>query len=246
MQKTDYIFGLHTILEALQSERQIDKVLVKKDINGDLAKEVLRELKNREIPVQRVPMERLNRITMRNHQGVIAMLTPVVYRHLDDVVQSLYEEGKNPLVLVLDSLTDTRNFGAIARTAECAGVDTIVIPTHDSVSASADAVKTSAGALLHLKVCREKNLENAVEYLRQSGFRIIGATEKGNCDYIKADYKGPTAIVMGAEDCGISLGILRKCDDLARIPIMGNVGSLNVSVAAALMMYEALRQRTGK
>ncbi len=244
MQKSDYIFGLHAILEALRSDRQIDKVLLKKDINGELAKELFKELRQREIPVQRVPVERLNRITMRNHQGAIAMLTPVTYRHLDDVVQTLYEEGKNPLILVLDSLTDTRNFGAIARTAECAGVDTIVIPSHDSVSASADAVKTSAGALLHLKICREKNLAAAIDYLRQSGFRIVGATEKGNCDYTRADFSGPTAIVMGAEDCGISPAILRQCDDLARIPIVGNVGSLNVSVAAALMMYEALRQRT--
>lgn len=246
MQKTDYIFGLHAILEALDSDRQIDKVLLKKDLNGELAKELMHVLREREIPVQRVPVERLNRITMRNHQGAVALMTPVIYRHLDDIVPTLFEEGGNPLILVLDSLTDTRNFGAIARTAECAGVDTIVIPSHDSVSAGADAVKTSAGALMHMKICREKNLVAAIDYLKQSGFRIIGATEKGNVDYTHADYRNPAAIVMGAEDRGITPAILRKCDDLARIPIVGNIGSLNVSVAAALMMYEALRQRSGE
>lgn len=242
--KKEYIFGLRAVIEAIEAGKDIDKVLIRKDLaGGDLSRELLAKIKEYGVISQRVPLEKLNRITMKNHQGCIALLSAVTYYKLEQVVPSLYEEGMLPFIVLLDGITDTRNFGAIARTAECAGVDAIVIPERHSVSVNGDAVKTSAGALLHLPVCRETSIEDAVKYLKDSGFTVVGATEKGRDEYTDADYTGPVAIVMGAEDTGISDGVLRLCDSLAAIPIIGSIGSLNVSVAAGVMMYEAVRQR---
>lgn len=243
MQKSDYIFGIHALLEALEADVQIDKVLIKKDLDSATAHTLREQLRERRIPVQYVPVERLNRITRRNHQGVIATVTPVTYQHITDIVPEIYERGETPIILILDGLTDTRNFGAIARTAECAGVHAIVIPERGSVSATPDAVKTSAGALLHIAVCREPSLPDTAEYLAQCGCNVVAATEKAADPYTSVPMQGPTAIVMGAEDTGISPAVLRHCQSHARIPICGHIGSLNVSVAAAVMLYEALRQR---
>ena len=193
--------------------------------------------------MQRVPLEKLNRITMKNHQGAIALLSPVGYHKVDNVIPQLYEDGKTPLAVVLDGVTDARNFGAIARSADCAGVDFIVIPERGSASASSDAVKASAGALFYVPVCRERDTLSAVRKLKDNGYLIVGASEKGAESYVKADYTVPVAIVMGAEDTGISPEVLKVCDTLAAIPILGNIGSLNVSVAAGVMLYEAVRQR---
>lgn len=243
MEKSDYIFGLRAIIEAIEAGKDIDKILVKTDINGDLARELLGKAKTYGILVRRVPQEKLNRITMKNHQGAIAILAAVPYHNLDNVIPRLYEEGKNPMMVVLDGVTDIRNFGAISRTACCAGVDAIVIPSHNSVSITADAVKTSAGALFHIPVCREKNTIDAVRKLKDNGYKIVAATEKGARNYTKVDFTVPVAIVMGAEETGISEDVLRIADELAAIPIIGEIGSLNVSVAAGIMMYEAVRQR---
>ena len=193
--------------------------------------------------VQKVPAERLNRITRKNHQGVIAFLSPIAYYDLETLVPDLFEAGRTPLVVVLDGVTDVRNFGAISRTCECSGVDAIIIPERNSVSVNADAVKTSAGALLHLPVARVKSLGYALKYLKDSGIAIVGATEKSEKTYTTVDYTLPTAIVMGAEDVGLSADSLRRCDDLVGIPMKGKVNSLNVSVAAGIMIYEAVRQR---
>ena len=243
MEKSDYIFGLRAIIEAIEAGRDIDKILVKKDINGDLARELLAKAKEYGTLVRRVPVEKLNRITMKNHQGAVAILAAVPYQSLDNIIPLLYEEGRTPMVVVLDGVTDIRNFGAIARTACCAGVDAIVIPSHNSVSITADAVKTSAGALFHIPVCRERNTLDAVRQLKDNGYKIVAATEKGASDYTKTDFTVPVAIVMGAEETGISDEVLRMADDLAAIPIVGEISSLNVSVAAGVMMYEAVRQR---
>lgn len=243
MDKTDYIFGLRAIIEAIEAGRDIDKVLVKKDINGDLAKELLAKAKEYGVLVRRVPVEKLNRITMKNHQGAVAILAAVGYQKLDNIIPKLYEEGKTPMMVVLDGVTDIRNFGAIARTACCAGVDAIVIPSHNSVSITADAVKTSAGALFHIPVCREHSTLDAVRQLKDNGYKIVAATEKGAQNYTKTDFTVPVAIVMGAEETGISDEVLRQADDLAAIPITGEISSLNVSVAAGVMIYEAVRQR---
>lgn len=243
MEKNEYIFGIRAIIEAIEAGKEIDKVLVKKDLSGDLSRELFNKLKEYGIVTQRVPQEKLNRITMKNHQGAIALLSPVSYDRLERLVPELYEEGRTPFIIVLDSLTDTRNFGAIARTASCAGADCVVIPERNSVSVNADAVKTSAGALMSLPVCREKNTLEAVKYLKECGIKVVGASEKAAVDYTQVSYSEPVAIVMGAEDTGISDEVLRCCDDLAAIPITGPIGSLNVSVAAGVMMFEVVRQR---
>ncbi len=243
MDANDYIFGIHSAIEAIEAGRTIDKLFVKKDLNGELATRLCKLAREHDIPVQRVPVERLNKITRKNHQGVVAQIAAVAYHRLSHIVPTLFEDGVLPFVLVLDGLTDVRNFGAIARTAECCGVNAIVIPSKGSVSVGADAVKTSAGALLHIPVCRENSLVKAVEYLKESGYQIVCATEKSSENYTLADYTTPVALVMGAEDIGISPEILRIADTRSAIPMFGHIGSLNVSVAAGVMMYEIVRQR---
>ena len=195
------------------------------------------------MPVQRVPVQKIDRITRRNHQGVIAMMAAVTYYKVEDVVPQLFDNGDNPFIVVLDGVTDVRNFGAVARTCECAGVSAIVIPDRESVSVNADAVKTSAGALNYLPVCREHNLVNAVKFLRDSGFKIVGTSDKSQMPYTQGDYTGPIAIVLGAEDKGISPGIMKLCDTQVMIPEFGHINSLNVSVAGGIMIYEVVRQR---
>lgn len=241
--KSQVVFGIRAVIEAIESGKQVDKVLMKKDLGGELARELLSVTREYNVPVQRVPVERINKVTRKNHQGVIAFMAAVDYYHVDDIVPALYDEGINPLVVVLDGVTDVRNFGAIARTCECAGVNCIVIPERNSVSVNADAVKTSAGALNYLPVCRERNLVKAVHYLRNSGFKVMGASEKTNLNYTKADFTGPVAIVLGAEDTGISTDVLKLCDTLVAIPEFGQINSLNVSVAGGIMIYEVVRQR---
>ncbi len=243
MDKSQYVFGLRAVIEAIEAGRDIDKVLIRKDMGGDLARELAAKISEYGIPSQRVPLEKLNRITMKNHQGAIALLSPVTYYRLDQIVPELFDRGSTPLIVLLDGVTDTRNFGAIARTAECAGVDTIVIPERGSATVTPDAVKTSAGALLHIPVCRERSLADAVRYLQQCGIRVIGASEKSGRQFTDEDMTVPTAIVMGAEDTGLSNEVSRLCDSLAGIPIIGHIASLNVSVAAGVMIYEAVRQR---
>lgn len=241
--KSQAVFGIRAVIEAIESGKQVDKVLMKKDLGGELARELLSVTREYNVPVQRVPVERINKVTRKNHQGVIAFMAAVDYYHVDDIVPALYDEGINPLVVVLDGVTDVRNFGAIARTCECAGVNCIVIPERNSVSVNADAVKTSAGALNYLPVCRERNLVKAVQYLRDSGFKVMGASEKTDLNYTKADFTGPVAIVLGAEDTGISTDVLKLCDTLVAIPEFGQINSLNVSVAGGIMIYEVVRQR---
>lgn len=244
MKTNDYIFGLRAVIEAIKAGKDIDKVLIKKDISGDLVAELFQVIKEYGVVSQRVPVERINRITQKNHQGVVAFLSPVAYHNLDDLIPSLFEAGKLPFIVALDGITDVRNFGAIARTCECSGVDAIIIPEKNSVSVNADAVKTSAGALLHIPVVRVKNLNKAIKQLKESGLMIVGATEKGSKNYTTFDYTVPTAIVMGAEDTGISNENLRECDYLAAIPMFGQINSLNVSVAAGILIYEVVRQRS--
>ena len=241
--KSQVVFGIRAVIEAIESGKQVDKVLMKKDLGGELARELLSVTREYNVPVQRVPVERINKVTRKNHQGVIAFMAAVDYYHVDDIVPALYDEGINPLVVVLDGVTDVRNFGAIARTCECAGVNCIVMPERNSVSVNADAVKTSAGALNYLPVCRERNLVKAVQYLRDSGFKVMGASEKTDLNYTKADFTGPVAIVLGAEDTGISTDVLKLCDTLVAIPEFGQINSLNVSVAGGIMIYEVVRQR---
>ena len=244
MKENEMVFGIRAVIEAIQADKEIDKILVKRELQGDLSRELFEVLKGRDIPVQRVPAERLDRLTRKNHQGVIAFIPAITYERLENIIPFVYEQGKNPFIVLLDGVTDVRNFGAIARTCECAGVDAIVIPSKGSVTVNADAVKTSAGALHTLPVCREQNLKDTLQYLKNSGFHIVAATEKGDYDYTKADYTGPMCIIMGAEDKGVSYDNLALCDEWVKIPMLGTIEALNVSVAAGILIYEAVKQRT--
>ncbi|MBD5226211.1 MAG: 23S rRNA (guanosine(2251)-2'-O)-methyltransferase RlmB [Bacteroidales bacterium] len=244
LEKSDYIYGIRAVIEAVESGKDIDKVLVNRDFHGDLARELMHVLKSHNILVQKVPAEKIDRITRRNHQGVIAILSAVTYDSLSNLIPGIYEDGRLPFIVLLDGVTDVRNFGAISRTCECAGVDAIVIPRRGGVGVNGDAMKTSAGALNYLPVCRETSILNAVKFLKDNGFKVFAASEKSELNYTRADYASvPVAIVMGAEDVGISEDVLRFCDTMVSIPQLGKIGSLNVSVAAGVMIYEVVRQR---
>lgn len=238
-----YIYGIHAVHEAIEAGKGIDRLLVKKDLSSQLLREVLDVARLHEVPVQRVPVERINRITRKNHQGVLAMLAAVTYYKVEQVVPMLFEQGVNPFLVILDGVTDVRNFGAIARTCDCAGVNAIVLPERGSVSAGPDALKTSAGALNYVPVCRERNLLDAIRYLKDSGFTIVGTSDKNACQYTQADYTVPVAIVLGSENKGISPEVMRLCDKRVVIPEFGHINSLNVSVAGGIILYEVVRQR---
>lgn len=241
--KNQYIYGIHAVTEAIEAGKDIDRILLSKTLNSDTAQDIINRAKSLKVPVQRVPVQKIDRITRRNHQGVLAMMAAVTYYRVEDLVPQLFDEGENPFFVVLDGVTDVRNFGAVARTCECAGVSAIVIPDRESVSVNADAVKTSAGALNYLPVCREHNLVSAVKMLRDSGFKIVGTSDKNAIPYTQGDYTGPVAIVLGAEDKGISHEIMKLCDTQVLIPEFGHINSLNVSVAGGIMIYEVVRQR---
>lgn len=246
MKENEMIFGIRAVIEAIQADKEVDKILIKRELQGDLYRELMEVLKGKEIPVKRVPMERLDRFTRKNHQGVIAFISSVTYQKLEDIIPFAYEQGKDPFIVLLDGVTDVRNFGAIARTCECAGVDAIVIPSTGSVSVNADAMKTSAGALHVLPVCKEKSINQAIRFLQQSGVKVYAATEKASDLYTGVKYSGPVAIVMGAEDTGVSSENLRICDQMIKIPQFGTIGSLNVSVATSIIVYEVVRQQMNK
>lgn len=243
MDRNDYIFGIRPVIEAIEAGRDIDKIFVSKELHSDVARELLDKAREMHVLVQRVPPEKIQRITRKQTQGVLAILSAVTYHRLDHLVPELYEAGLMPFVLILDGITDVRNFGAIARTAECAGVDAIVIPQHGSVSVGGDAVKTSAGALLHIPVCRERSVRGAVQFLKDNGYRVVAVSEKAEINYTEANFTDPVALVMGAEDVGISPDVYDLCDLRVGIPMFGKIGSLNVSVAAGVLMYEVVRQR---
>ena len=239
----EMIFGTRAVIEAIQAGKEIEKILIRRDMTNELSRSLYAALEGRVVPIQKVPQEKLNLLTSKNHQGVIAFISPVQFQRLDDIIPFLYEEGKVPFVVVLDGVTDVRNFGAIARTCECAGVDAIVVPSRGGAAINADAVKTSAGALLNIPVCREENLKTALQFLSDSGLKLVAATEKAKDNYTDISYNEPLAFVMGSEEEGIAPEHLRLCNSLVKIPILGNIESLNVSVAAGVMIYEAVRQR---
>jgi len=244
MTKTDnYIFGIHAVLEAVHAGKDLDKVLVRRGGGSDLLKKLMGELSRMEIPVQQVPVEKLNRITGKNHQGVIAFLSEVSYLDITTLLPSIFEKGEDPLILLLDGVSDVRNFGAIARSAECAGVHAIVIPSSGSAAINADAIKTSAGALHRIPVCRHRDLLTVLRFLQESGLRLFAATEKAADTLYATDMTGPAGIILGSEDTGISSQLLKVADSWVSIPMKGTIASLNVSVAAGVMLFEVLRQR---
>jgi len=242
-EEKNYIFGIRAIIEAVEAGKTIDKLFIQKGLHNDLFAELWKLVREKRINYKHVPLEKINRLTRKNHQGVFAFISPIDFHNIEDVIPKLYEEGKNPLVLVLDRITDVRNFGAIARTAECAGVDTILIPEQNAAAINADAIKTSAGALHKVTVCRTWNLKLALQFMKESGIKLIGCTEKTQDDMYKPDYTTPTAIIIGSEEDGVSPEFLKMCDARAKIPMNGKIASLNVSVATGVILYEAIRQR---
>ncbi len=243
MEGENVIFGIRTVIEAIRSGKTVDKVLIRKGLDNELFYELFQVVREEKIPFQYVPVEKLNRITRKNHQGVIAYVSPVEFQPIETLLPFLFESGKTPLLLITDQVTDVRNFGAIARSAECAGVDAILFPEKGSAAINADAIKTSAGALHHIPVCRTGNLVKTVQFLKDSGIKILAATEHAEKTYTVINMKVPLAIIVGSEESGISTALLKLADELVSIPVRGKIGSLNVSVAAALMIYEAVRQR---
>jgi 23S rRNA (guanosine2251-2'-O)-methyltransferase len=237
------VVGLRPVMEAVQAGREVEKVLVKTGLNGDLARVLLELLRERHIPVQHVPIEKLNSLTANHHQGVVAFTSPVPYADLEEVVVRVIESGEVPLIVLLDGVTDVRNFGAIARSAECAGAHALVLPAKGAAPVNADALKTSAGALSRIPVCRTPNLPSAIYYLKDSGLQLVAATEKADALLYSCDFRLPTALVMGAEDTGISRPVLKLADRQVHIPLQGAIGSLNVSAATAVALFEAVRQR---
>ena len=242
-ERSEMIFGVRAVIEAIEAGKEIDKILVKRDIQSDLSKELFAALKDRFIPVQRVPVEKLNRITRKNHQGVVAFIAAVTYQKSEDLVPTLFEEGKVPLFVMLDGVTDVRNFGAIARSAECAGAHGLIVPMKNAAPVNAEAVKASAGALNRIPVHRAGSIRNTLKYLSETGMQIVAATEKSRTLIYDADLGKPTVIVMGSEDKGISKEVLKLCDVQLAVPIIGSIESLNVSAAAAVLLFEAVRQR---
>ena len=247
MQKeTDSIFGLRAVIEAIRAGKQIDRLLIKQGLQGSLYHELMTEVKAHNIVYQIVPVERIELVTRKNHQGVLAWLSLIEYQYITNLLPMIFEKGEDPLLIALDGVSDVRNFGAIVRTADCLGAHAVIIPEKGSARITADAIKTSAGALHSFPICREKSIVRSIEYLKESGLKVICATEKSGEEPPAAILTGPSVLILGSEDKGISRELLSLSDHQVRIPVTGNIGSLNVSVAAGILLYEIVRQRSPK
>ncbi|MBT0606605.1 23S rRNA (guanosine(2251)-2'-O)-methyltransferase RlmB [Aequorivita echinoideorum] len=238
------IFGIYPIKEALSSNVIFDKVYVQKGISSDKIDSLVKDLENKNVPLSYVPMEKLNRLTRGNHQGIIAQTSPVTFQTLEEVVEKVLASPKTPLFLILDQISDVRNFGAILRTAECTGVDAVIIQKTGGAPVTGDTVKTSAGAIFKIPICKVDHIKDAIFYLQGSGITTIAATEKTSINIYKTDFTGPLGIVMGSEGKGVSNSVLNLVDGKASLPLLGEINSLNVSVACGAFLYEVVRQRT--
>jgi 23S rRNA (guanosine2251-2'-O)-methyltransferase len=238
----DLIFGVRAVIEAVEARKEINKIMIQRGMDKALFKELKEALANKKYTLQFVPVEKINRLTTKNHQGVVAFISPVVYHEIENVLNDVFEAGDIPSVLVLDRITDVRNFGAIARTAECAGVHAIVIPDRNSALITSDSIKTSSGALHKIPVCKTKDLVETVEYLKNAGLRVVACTEKTNDFVFDVTLSGPTTIILGSEEDGISQELLTLAHQRAKIPLLGTIGSYNVGVSAGVILYEKMRQ----
>jgi 23S rRNA (guanosine2251-2'-O)-methyltransferase len=243
MKNQDTIFGTRAVMEAIKAGREIEKIFIQSGLNNDLIRELINTAQSRKVPYTFVPQQKLNALGNKNHQGVACQLAVVQYASLEPIIDKCYAEGREPFFLILDRITDVRNFGAIARTVECAGLDAIIIGEKGNAPISADAMKTSAGALNHLPVCRVKDMHETFRFLKDNGVLIIACTEKAKKTLYEIELNSPLAIIMGSEEDGISPQMLKDADHLAKIPMRGQIASLNVSVAAGIAIYEAVRQR---
>ena len=242
-EKENIIFGIHPVIEAIKSGKEIEKVYIQQDIQGQGLTELRNVIKKSKVPFSHVPLQRLNKYTQGNHQGVLCFISPIETQDIEVVIQQLFEEGKMPLILILDRVTDVRNFGAITRTAECLGVHAIVIPKRESAQINEDAIKTSSGAIYRIPICKVDNLTDTIFLLKDSGLNIVSCTEKTEKLISEVDFKKPTCIIMGNEEKGITNQLLKNSNDLGKIPMVGEITSLNVSVAAGMVIYEAIKQR---
>ena len=241
--KNEYLFGMHPVMEALEAGKRIEKVMFRQGLDGMQFHRLLKILQDAGVNVQFVPEERLNRITRGRHQGVIALISQVEYSSIEKIVEDALSSDSNPIIVLLDGVSDVRNFGATARSAECAGAKGIILPAKGGAAVNGEAIKASAGALLRVPAAKVPNLRSAVYYLIENGFQIVSATEKGDISIYDIDFKKPTAVIMGSEDKGVSDSILAISEYKAQIPQAGKIGSLNVSVAASIIMFEAMRQK---
>lgn len=244
MKESDYIFGLRAVIEAVRAGKQIDRLLIRQGLQGSLYHELMIEVRKNNIAYQIVPLERIELVTRKNHQGVLAWLSLIEFQSISNLLPAIFEKGEDPLIIALDGVSDVRNFGAIVRSASCLGAHAIIIPEKGSARITADSIKTSAGALHTFPVCREKSIVKTIEYLKESGLKVITATEKSGTDISKLVLKGPVVLIMGAEDKGISRELISISDQQVMIPMTGNIGSLNVSVAAGILLHEIARQRS--
>ena len=243
MKNDNQIFGIRAIIEAIQSGTIIDKVFIQKESQGDLMRELLKSIKSKNINFSYVPVEKLNRMTAMNHQGAVATISPIAFHELEDMIISTTEQGKMPLFLILDQLSDARNFGAIIRTAECTGVNGIIIQKQGSAPVNGDTVKTSAGAVFNVPICKVNHIKDAIFHLQGSGIKTVAATEKTNQNIYDINFNEPVAIIMGNEERGVNPSVLKVVDEKAKLPMYGTIESLNVSVACGAFLYEVVRQR---
>jgi 23S rRNA (guanosine2251-2'-O)-methyltransferase len=243
MEKNTQIFGLRAVIEAINSGETIDKVFLQKGLRGELFSELESLLHKKTINSSYVPVEKLNRLTKNNHQGIVAQISPIEFHDIDNLVLNTIESGETPLFLLLDQISDVRNFGAIIRTAECTGVHGIIIQKKGGAPVNGDTIKTSAGAVFKIPICKVDHIKDAMFHLQASGIKVIAATEKTNNTIYDVTFTEPCAIIMGSEGRGINPSILKLVDDKAKLPLLGEIESLNVSVACGVFLYEVVRQR---
>jgi len=243
MDNNSKIFGIRAVTEAINSGKTVDKIFIQKGLRGDLFQELESLLRKEEVNTSYVPVEKLNKLSNKNHQGVVALISPIEFYDLDNLVLNVIESGKTPLFLLLDQLSDVRNFGAIIRTAECTGVNGIIIQKKGGAPVNADTVKTSAGAVFKVPICKVDHIKDAMFHLQASGIKVIAATEKTDNTLYDVSFKEPCAIIMGSEGKGITPSVLKLADNTAKLPLLGEIGSLNVSVACGAFLYEVVRQR---
>jgi 23S rRNA (guanosine2251-2'-O)-methyltransferase len=244
MEKENQIFGIRAIIEAITAKKEIDKVFIQSDTQGELMQDLMKIMKRNSINFSYVPVEKLNRLTPNNHQGAVATIAPIKFHDLENLIEKVIESGKTPLFLILDQLSDARNFGAIIRTAECTGVNGIIVQKTGSAPVNGDTVKTSAGAVFNVPICKVEHIKDAIYLLQAAGIKTIGATEKTENNIYDLQLNQPIAIIMGSEDRGINPSVLKIIDEKAKLPMFGTIGSLNVSVACGAFLYEIVRQRS--
>ena len=243
MKNNDIVFGTRPVLEAINSGKTLEKLFIQKNLKKEILEKIKSKLSNKKINISYVPKEKLNRITKKNHQGIICYISPISYQPIEEIIQRVFEKGKDPFVIILDRITDTRNFGAISRVADASGVDAIIIPEKESAIITSDSIKTSAGAINFIPICKVKSLRSTANFLKESGLKLVSCTEKGDKKFYDADLTSPCCIILGSEKDGISNSLMDISDESLNIPMKGNVESLNVSSSASVILFEVVRQR---